>query len=251
MNPLQKIAEFIVAELDHFQANFRPQGGALTFAAQMQLKGEPFVGYVRVNAQRGQETKLLICRHYIPSGLAPSQKNSDYASYFSPLGQIIAKRPGQKHAFEVRHRRTGLLLESHSFELLEKDEFRSRLSAVQWDAVENHIAWVGGKMFVRSLRGLLRGEAERPIVREFRYTVQLPDQAILDEVQDEIFRLPFNSCVRISGAPGTGKTTVLLKRLSQKTKRDFLSEEEGRQVSTLDWQEGRSSSNTGRRSACA
>jgi hypothetical protein len=56
--------------------------------------------------------------------------------------------------------------------------------------------------------------------------VALHMKAILDPVQDAIFRSPLNSRIRISGGPGTGKTTVLLKRLSQKNKFEYLNDEE-------------------------
>jgi hypothetical protein len=56
--------------------------------------------------------------------------------------------------------------------------------------------------------------------------VTLHMKAILDPVQDAIFRSPLNSRIRISGGPGTGKTTVLLKRLSQKNKFEYLNDEE-------------------------
>ena len=47
-NPTNEIAETIIAELEHFQQNFRPQGGALTYHGQQQLTHEPFVGYAHV-----------------------------------------------------------------------------------------------------------------------------------------------------------------------------------------------------------
>lgn len=46
--------------------------------------------------------------------------------------------------------------------------------------------------------------------------MELRDQAILDKIQGEIFRLPINSQLVILGPPGTGKTTTLIKRLGQK-----------------------------------
>ena len=56
--------------------------------------------------------------------------------------------------------------------------------------------------------------------------MNLRDQPILDQYQDEIFRLPLDSRLLILGAPGTGKTTTLIRRLGQKLDREFLDEDE-------------------------
>jgi hypothetical protein len=238
VNPSRSIAEFILGELDHFKKNFRPQGGALTYHGQTQLTHEPFVGYARVTNQAGVETKLLICRHYVPSNFHASGNAVDFASYLSPLGRIVVKRPGQEHSFEVKTR-SGFVLEAHCFRLLEKNNFIPHIADSKWDAINNQIAWVEGQLLARSLRKLLKGEPEQKQARQMSYSVQLPDQAILDQAQDEIFRLPLRARIRISGAPGTGKTTVLLKRLSQKSKREFLTEEESKAIRDEDWREGR------------
>jgi len=60
----------------------------------------------------------------------------------------------------------------------------------------------------------------------------LRDQAILDKVQDNIFRLPISSQLMISGPPGSGKTTTLVRRLAQKTNLDYLSPQELERVKT-------------------
>lgn len=237
-NPSLAIAEFILGELDHFRCNFHPHGGHLTHHGQTQLIHEPFVGYALVCDRRKVESKLLICRHYVPSNFSPRGSAVEFASYMSPLGRIIVKRPGQQHSFKVKTR-NGFVLEDHQFQLLEKDEFIPHLDNGQWDAVNNQITWVDGRLLVRSLRKLLQGSPEEQSIRQLSYSVQLPDQAILDPAQDDIFRLPLQSRLRISGAPGTGKTTVLLKRLSQKTKREFLTEEESKAVREEDWKDGR------------
>ena len=237
MNP-KDIAQSIIAELDHFQQHFQPQGGALTLPGQFQLKNEPFVAYAHVTNEVNADSTLLICRHYVPFDYTPADPLTSFASYFSPLGRIITKRPEEAHQFEVRSRR-GDVLESHEYKLHEKCEFRPDKQAGRWDAVDNQIVWKDGRILVRSLRGLLEDVEEGPEIRKRRYSVQLPDQAILDQTQDEIFRLPFNARVRISGAPGTGKTTVLLKRLSQKTKRAFLTDEEVNAIRDEDWNDGR------------
>ena len=52
----------------------------------------------------------------------------------------------------------------------------------------------------------------------------LRDQAILDKVQDGIFRLPIGSQLMISGPPGSGKTTTLVRRLAQKSDAKFLTD---------------------------
>ena len=233
------IARPIIDELDHFQRHFRPGGGALTHMALRQIQSEPFVGYAVVEDAAGRQTELFICRHYIPDGLVPITANADFASYLSPLGKVVSRRPGDRHAYAVKHR-LGFVLEEHDYHLLRKNEFRSRQEDGRWDGVESRMAWLGegGNASVRSLRRLLEGKSEEPIGREAQIKVQLPDQAILDAAQDGVFRLPLNQKVRISGAPGTGKTTVLLKRLSQKTKFDFLSEAEQKLVSQAEWERG-------------
>ena len=237
-NSSRTIAEFILGELDHFKKNFRPQGGNLTFHGQTQLTHEPFVGYAKVADKTNTETKLLICRHYTPLNFRARNGNVDFASYLSPLGRIVAKRPGQDHEFQIKTR-GGYVLEEHHFRLIEKDEFALHQESGAWDAVNNQISWIDGRLLARSLRQLLAGNPEEKQIRQLRYSVQLPDQAILDLAQDEIFRLPLRARIRISGAPGTGKTTVLLKRLSQKTKREFLTDEESSGIRDEDWQDGR------------
>lgn len=54
----------------------------------------------------------------------------------------------------------------------------------------------------------------------------LRDQPILDQYQDEIFRLPLDQRLLILGPPGTGKTTTLIRRLGQKLDSSFLEEGE-------------------------
>lgn len=234
----REIAEFIIAELDYFRSHFQPQGGERTHYDQTQLTHKPFVGYALVADKHNTESRLLICRHFTPLNFSPQGQAVEFASYLSPLGSIIAKRPGDFHQFKVTSSK-GLVLAEHEFKLLEKNEFTPHLESGQWDAINNQIIWIGGRLLARSLRKLLEGHFEEQAARQLSYSVQLPDQAILDPAQDEIFRLPLQTRLLIDGAPGTGKTTVLLKRLSQKTKREFLTDEESKAIRDEDWQDGR------------
>lgn len=73
---------------------------------------------------------------------------------------------------------------------------------------------------------LRQEELQRHLTKGLKHQVLtamgLRDQAILDKVQGEIFRMPIDSQLIILGPPGTGKTTTLIKRLGQKLDWNFL-----------------------------
>lgn len=56
--------------------------------------------------------------------------------------------------------------------------------------------------------------------------IALRDQPILDSTQDSFFRLPIASQIILSGAPGTGKTTTLIKRLALNSSPEVLNDQE-------------------------
>ncbi len=66
-------------------------------------------------------------------------------------------------------------------------------------------------------RGILQGRRKSIIAK-----MELRDQPILDQFQDEIFRLPLGIRLALLGPPGTGKTTTLIRRLGQKLDFDNL-----------------------------
>ncbi|MFM2294794.1 MAG: hypothetical protein RLZZ350_1207 [Verrucomicrobiota bacterium] len=161
----------------------------------------------------------MICRFETPMGLNPALPNTDFASYMSPVGLVAATDIGQSRQVFLPGGRTDEIVVD------EKDSFTPALANGLWDAKHNQIHLQDGNLFVESLRQVLLGVFERRS-RPIANRMELRDQAILDTLQDDIFRLSIGKTLLITGAPGTGKTTVLIKRISQKTKVQFLTEEE-------------------------
>ena len=246
-----EIAKRLIEELDHFSRYFKPTGGHLIINTQYALESEPFVGYVKIKDNNGKVEEFLICRNYTPHCFQPFGKHALYGSYLSDnVGSLMARNPGALYEFDP------------DFRMDQKCHFEPEKDIDNWDATKCRMFWLDGLATVESARYFLdqlqsstsklnqataiplSTVASTPIVSLeppaklfISQRVQLPARAILDVTQDEIFRLPFNKKIRISGAPGTGKTTVLLKRLSQKTKRDFLKNEELKLIENISWEQ--------------
>ena len=206
------------------------------------LSREPAIARVAVVDEMGSKTTYYICR---AATVSVADKRIKLASYRSPVGRLAALPVGADHTL---HR------DGHdiSVEVLEYARFQPKLADGEWDARDSTVAGDSyGPLTIESLRRLLeRGaseidptlldrllgeESEAENVREgLRRSVimkmGLRDQPILDQYQDDIFRLPLNSRLLILGAPGTGKTTTLIRRLGQKLHVAFLDEDERRAI---------------------
>jgi superfamily I DNA/RNA helicase len=246
-----EIAQRLIEELDHFGRNFKPTGGHKIINSQYALELEPFVGYVKLKNDDGQIDEFLICRNYTPHCFQPFGKNALFGSYLSDnVGALMVRNPGAPYEYDP------------DYKMVQKCNFEPEKDIDKWDATKCKMFWVGGLATVDSARFFLEqlepstskldqatqipsshgapaiSVSLEPPAKASKISprVQLPARATLDLTQDEIFRLPFNKKIRISGAPGTGKTTVLLKRLSQKTKREFLKEEELKLIGNTTWE---------------
>ncbi|MBK8813202.1 MAG: ATP-binding domain-containing protein [Acidobacteria bacterium] len=71
-------------------------------------------------------------------------------------------------------------------------------------------------------------------VREIVESIALKDQPVLDSAQDEFCRMPLNSQLILSGSPGTGKTTSVIKRIAMKAGASHLEETDGISLSEDD-----------------
>ncbi len=206
------------------------------------LSVEPAIARVAVVDEDGLKATYYICR---AAPVSVADKRIKLASYRSPVGRLAALPVGADYTL----RRDGRSL---SVEVLEYARFQPRVVDGKWDARNSTVEGdTYGPLTVESLRRLLeRGalsidatlldrllgeESEAENVRDgLRRSVikkmNLRDQPILDQYQDDIFRLPLNSRLLILGAPGTGKTTTLIRRLGQKLDIAFLDEDEQRVI---------------------
>ncbi|WP_338890888.1 ATP-binding domain-containing protein [Aeromonas rivipollensis] len=204
------------------------------------LAAEPAIARVVVVDEEGEEKTYYICR------TAPVSGFPYLASYRAPVGRLASLAIGAEFT----------LPNGSVVEVLERTQLRPNLLADGWDSRDTVIeAENFGPFTIESLRALLTqvvGEdvtedilgqllaeenVKANIIDGVRRSVitkmGLRDQPILDQYQDEIFRLPLDKRLLILGPPGTGKTTTLIRRLGQKLDTAFLEEGEQRLVETV------------------
>lgn len=204
------------------------------------LSREPAIARVAVTDEDGNRTTYYICRTAPPITDSAGIK---LVSYRSTKGRLAALPVGEERTVTLPGGKTIYV------EILENAKFHPVSENGEWDSRNSILEGCDyGPLTVESLRALLKTSAEATDIleslleadaqddnvrqglrRSVIQSMDLRDQPILDQYQDEIFRLPLNSRLLILGAPGTGKTTTLIKRLGQKRNLLFLDEDE-RQV---------------------
>jgi DNA polymerase III delta prime subunit len=201
------------------------------------LAAEPAIARVVVMDDEGEERTYYICRTSPVSGFP------NLASYRAPVGRLASLEVGAEFT----------LPDGKYVQVLERAKLRPIVLTDGWDSRDTVIeAEHFGPLTIESLRALrvkIPGEkvtedllgqllAEEALkaniidgVRRGIITkMGLRDQPVLDQYQDEIFRLPLDTRLLILGPPGTGKTTTLIRRLGQKLDTAFLEEDERRLV---------------------
>jgi len=215
------------------------------------LATEPAIARVVVIDEEGEEKTYYICRTTPVSGFP------NLASYRAPVGRLASLAIGAEFTLP-----NGTVVE-----VLERAQLRPNALADGWDSRDTVVeAEDFGPFTIESLRALLTEvageEATEDILGQLlaEETVKaniidgvrrsvitkmgLRDQPILDQYQDEIFRLPLDKRLLILGPPGTGKTTTLIRRLGQKLDTAFLEEGEQRLVETVASAQGISHANS-------
>ncbi len=220
----RSLAEDISGQEDHLvlaRAQIRNQ-----WIPQLEVAvKEPFVCFVRAECENEEGKSgariYLVHRHgKMLSNYSSKSQNTFLCAYLAPAGRIAAIPFGDYID----------LPNNDEVCAVERNLFVPVNTSSGWDAIDNKIETGNDRGTVQSLKKFfLDAELEQVTIDREKKTVQsfeLRDQPILDSKQDDIFRTPLNSRIFVTGAPGTGKTTLLIKRLAQKTSVDNLSEDE-------------------------
>lgn len=257
---LGKIAQNVIDELDNFQAHFTipKHASGVLYSELRHRSDEPFVALVKVQESVGEgpwiDRTYLVCRGYTP-GVEPLEVGALYADRNSKVGRIASIEPKDEITLVTPSGKEKTL------RVVAKDIFLPRFNADLWDALNNRISIGWDEEFVSSLRDVISVEKvliETPATappdilsnlderrrahlsrstaahearllrqREIVDSIALKDQPILDKSQDDFCRRPLKSQLILSGSPGTGKTTSIIKRIAMKSDSEHLMETDG------------------------
>jgi len=186
------------------------------------LAKEPAIARVVAEDEDGVRQTYYICRTTALPGFI------NHTSYKVEKGRLASLPVGE----ELELKDGGYLT------VIERTILRPNVSADGWDSFGSIFEVDdSGPTTIKSLKTLLAktiGVEARSVITK----MGLRDQPILDQYQDEIFRLPLDQRLLILGPPGTGKTTTLIRRLGQKLDAGFLDEAERRLVETITSNQG-------------
>lgn len=190
--------------------------------AGYELAREPLIARVKARSENGAEKTYYFARNFTLSvpGIVLTSYNSG-----APVGRLAALDVGDSFR----------LPGGKWIEVIEKGTYSPISTGDGWDGIDNRIAHESfEQVSAPSLRAVGRARLlgttaiddpfaslDEPLpwsspTRTALSGVGLRDQSVMNKVQDEIFRLPIDRQVMLEGPPGTGKTTTLIKRLSQK-----------------------------------
>lgn len=215
------------------------------------LAVEPAVARITVADESGLRRTYYVCR------AGQGIPDLGLVSYRAPVGRLASLPVGSEFS----------LPNGNVVEVLERSQLRPFVSDENWDSRDTVVQGEHfGPVTIESLRAflstiagaeitedlldqLLAEESETAnVIEGVRRSViakmGLRDQPVLDQYQDEIFRLPLDKRLLILGPPGTGKTTTLIRRLGQKLDTAFLDEDEQRTVQSVGANNGSAHANS-------
>ncbi|HZW40299.1 MAG TPA: ATP-binding domain-containing protein [Ignavibacteriaceae bacterium] len=206
------------------------------YIERQNLAQEPFISLIKIR-QSDQDRTILISRGYTPIDYYPLNfPNVLYANKFSPYAaKVLTTKVGEEFIFNgIRQK------------ILYRDRYFIPKIKPDIDGIQNTIDLLSGTYSIDSLLKLISikkedvtdkisekikeiladAEFREGLRRRIIENIQLRDQPILDEYQTSVYRTPLTSNLVITGSAGTGKTTVLIQRISLATKPDNLTKAE-------------------------
>ena len=188
------------------------------------LTSEPVIARIVAITEDGKEQIYYISRS-TPISIPDSQ--AKFASYRAPIGRLAAIPVGDDIILEIARR-------PQRFEVIGRTQLHPKFDERGWDSRDNTVVDRQRVITILSFRNLLtdrsvetdpldllqslltEADVEGAIIEGLRRGVidrmQLRDQPILDQYQDEIFRLPLDSQLLLLGPPGTGNSKLHSKK---------------------------------------
>ena len=207
---------------------------------------EPFVARVLVSwADDPEKRETIYVAPTSPANVSDAITGARFVNYLAAFGRLAEVEAGD----EITLKTPGG--DRKAF-VHERVLLRPSCTDGVWDGLDDSIEFEQWSLALESLKRflnevagitptdeeipdtvglLLRQRAEAHLVRDKmrRRVVErmsLRDQPTLDRYQGDVFRMPIDRRLVLLGAPGTGKTTTLIRRLAQKRMPESLTDEE-------------------------